>query len=431
MREFLRQVLDGIQASLNWLANSPWISFALIFSLSFAIHIQTLMKIPSRYLVPNPDWEMISIAISLMKTGQFADPYMIPTGPTAHLPPIYPAIFSLVYRIFGLTSKAGYMSMSLIILAASVVDGMLPWLSKKLGMGGQAGVIGGFTGAFFMELPGHGEYLTALALGICLVVFVQRWSGSKTTRFGSLFFGFGIGITFHLQPALLPVILGCMLFEFWWSKNQNKWRLSVLMSLGILIACIPWGWRNYRTFNAIFFIRSNLGLELRMGNHEGAYAAMDVMDAHEEHLHPRVHFTEAKKLQEIGEVAYMRGAMEDALEWIGLNPGEFLRLTGLRVLHIWFGPLHNPQKTTMTSALTLLAFLGFAFAWKKLSIPQRAILLIPLVTFPLIYYLVAYMPRYRVPIDWIFFMLAGSAIWHWIRKVSKDSKYVQNQRLQP
>ena len=161
------------------------------------------------------------------------------------------------------------------------------------------------------------------------------------------------------------------------------------------------------------------------------YAAMDVMDAHEEHLHPRVHFTEARKLREIGEVAYMRGAMKDALEWIGSNPGEFLRLTGLRVLHIWFGPLHNPKAAVWTSALTLLAFLGLVLAWKKLLIPQRAILLIPLVTFPLIYYIVAYMPRYRVPIDWIFFMLAGSAIWHWIGKGSKESERVQNQRLQP
>jgi hypothetical protein len=111
----------------------------------------------------------------------------------------------------------------------------------------------------------------------------------------------------------------------------------------------------------------------------------------------------------------MNEALEDALTWIKSNPGEFTRLTGLRILHIWFGPLHNPQKAIMTSALTLLAFLGLTFSWKKLSIPQRASILIPLVTFPMIYYLVAYMPRYRVPIDWILFLLSGSAIWYWIK----------------
>ena len=126
----------------------------------------------------------------------------------------------------------------------------------------------------------------------------------------------------------------------------------------------------------------------------------------------------------------MNEALDDALTWIKSNPGEFTRLTGLRILHIWFGPLHNPKATAQTSILTLLALLGLVFAWKKLSIPQRVILIIPLVTYPLIYYLVAYMPRYRVPIDWILIMLAGSAIWHWIEKGSKKNEFVKNRRLQ-
>ena len=31
-------------------------------------------------------------------------------------------------------------------------------------------------------------------------------------------------------------------------------------------------------------------------------------------------------------------------------------------------------------------------------------------TFPLVYYVVAYLPRYRVPIDWILYLLAGKAV---------------------
>lgn len=53
-------------------------------------------------------------------------------------------------------------------------------------------------------------------------------------------------------------------------------------------------------------------------------------------------------------------------------------------------------------------------AWRSfpmLAIPQRATFLIPLITYPLIYYIVAYMPRYRIPIDWILFILAGAAAW--------------------
>ena len=422
-KELGKWIFGSTLACIGCLVRWPWVAFILIFSLSFAIRLEALMEIPSQYMVPNPNWELNAIAISLMETGQFADPYMIPTGPTAHLPPVYPTIVSLIYRAFGLTPRAGYASMLFMILATSLIFASLPWISKKFGIVTQAGVIGGLVGALFMEWGGHGEYPTAIALGLLLVAFFQRWGRENHSTIGSLLLGLGIGASFHLQPALLPVILGCMLFELWWSKNRQKWTRSLLLTLGILLACVPWTWRNYSTFNAIFFVRSNLGLELRMGNHDGAYPAMEVMDAHQEHLHPRTHFAEARRLREIGEIAYMRGAMDDALEWIKANPGEFLQLTGLRILHIWFGPLHDPKAAVRTSALTLLAFLGLWLAWKRLSVPQRAILVIPLVTYPLIYYLVAYMPRYRVPIDWILFILAGYAIWHWIDKSTKERKY--------
>jgi dienelactone hydrolase len=155
------------------------------------------------------------------------------------------------------------------------------------------------------------------------------------------------------------------------------------MILGVVLACVPWGLRNYARFDAVFFIRSNLGLELRMGNHEGVAAAMDVMDAREEHRHPRTHEREALLLREVGEVAYMRGAAREALGWIRSHPGGFLQLTASRVVHWWCGPLHDPMYALLVTALTLLALVG---AWRTLpglAIPQRAALLIPLATYGL------------------------------------------------
>ena len=399
---------------LDWLAHSPWVSFVLIFGLNFAVRINDLMKIPAKHLVPDTQWELGAIAISLLKTGQFANPYMIETGPTAHLPPVYPAIFALIYYLFGLTSQAGYISLGFIAATNSIMYAIIPWLGAKLGADKGAGLMGGLAGACMLEWSAHGEGLTGVVLGLLLVAFLQRWNNGQNSLFSSLLLGLGIGASFHLQPVLLIVVLGCLAFEIWWRKNQRKFAYTSILILGILLACVPWAWRNYTVFNEFFFIRSNLGLELRMGNHEGAYPAMEVMDAHEEHIHPRTHLVEARKLREIGEIAYMNGALNDALTWIKSNPGEFTRLTGLRVLHIWFGPLHDPKAAAQTSAMTVLAFLGLWHSWRRISIPQRAILLIPLVTYPLIYYLVAYMPRYRTPIDWLIFMLAGVEIWFWI-----------------
>ena len=414
-------LLSVVRAGVDWFACSTWRSFVVIFLLSFAIRVNQLNQIPSRYLIPDASWELGAIAISLMESGQFANPYIIPTGPTAHLPPIYPFIFSVIYRWFGLGYTAGYVSGLFIIATGSLLYAMLPWFSDKFGLGSQSGFIGGLAGALLVEWPGHGEYPTGIVLGILLVAFLRRWTKNSISWMGSFLLGLAVGVAFHLQPALLPVVLGCMAFELWWRRNHRRWAFVGVLALGVVIACVPWGWRNYTTFNALFFIRSNLGLELRLGNHEGAAATMEVMDAQQEHRHPRVHFTEVRKLQEVGEIEYMRQAGYEALEWIRTNPGDFFLLTLQRFANLWAGPLHRPKAAAGVFALTILAFWGAWRTFPSLTIPQRAAILIPLATYPIIYYFVAYMPRYRVPIDWILFILAGAAVGDWVKIMAGGS----------
>ncbi len=409
------QLVRVVRAGVDWFVVVPWRSFIVIFILAFCLRIYPLYQMPTKYLIPTANWELGSIAISLMETGQFANPYMIPTGPTAHLPPIYPYIFSIIYRMYGLTYTAGMVSMIFIIAAGALLYAMLPWLSEKLGLSRQAGFIGGLAGALLVEWPGHGEYLTGIVLGLLLVAFLRRWREKNSTWRGSFTLGLAIGVAFHLQPALLPVMVGCMVFELWWSRSPQKWAMLSMLVLGVVLACAPWTWRNYSTFHALFFIRSNFGLEMRMGNHEGAAATMEVMDAQGEHIHPRTHMGEARKLRDVGEIEYMRQAGQEAWDWIRTNPGQFLSLTFQRIANLWAGPLHRPLAASGVLALTVIASVGAWRTFPSLAIPQRASFIIPLATYPLIYYFVAYMPRYRVPIDWILFLLAGAAVWSWIR----------------
>jgi 4-amino-4-deoxy-L-arabinose transferase-like glycosyltransferase len=429
------------------MVRSPWPSFIVILLLSFAIRVNQLNQFNRRYLLPTAERELGAIAISLMKTGEFADPYIIPTGPTAHLPPIPPLKDSLIYRALGLTYRAGYVRAISIILTTSVLYAMLPWFSERLGTGRAAGVIGGLVGAIsglaggiWDMLPGHGEYLTGLILGLVLVAFLRRWREGSAGWRGSLLLGLAIGAAFHVQPALLPVILGCMLFELWWLKNPRQWALVGVSVLGIVLACLPWGRRNYRTFNAVFFIRSNLGHELRIGNNEDAeatFAEMYVEDMR--HHSPRGSGLEARKLIDLGEVQYMRQAGGEAWEWISAHPAQSLWLTAQRFANLWAGPLHRPMEDsrgvlTLTllaivgawlSFPTLLAIVGAWLSFPRITVPQRAAFLIPLATYPLIYYIVAYMPRYRIPIDWILYTLAGAAVWALMRGFIRKA-FVQN-----
>jgi hypothetical protein len=90
------------------------------------------------------------------------------------------------------------------------------------------------------------------------------------------------------------------------------------------------------------------------------------------------------------------------------------------VIHFWFGPLHQPLMAAGISLLTILALLGARRTLPALTMPQRAALLIPLATFPLIYYVVTYMSRYAVLVNWLLLMFAGAEVWHWIKVSSNE-----------
>jgi hypothetical protein len=175
------------------------------------------------------------------------------------------------------------------------------------------------------------------------------------------------------------------------------------------LACVPWTWRNYRAFGGLFFIRSNFGLELRMGNHEGAGATLGLSPRGGTERHPRTDPEEARKVQQLGELEYVRQAGREARAWIHSHPAAFLRLAGLRFAQFWLGPIDDLPVALGISVLTLLSAVGAWRTWPWLSVPQRAALLIPLATFPLVYYVVGFEARYRQPMDGLQLLLAAAA----------------------
>jgi hypothetical protein len=411
-KSFGASVLKIMASTLNWLTSSSLRAFVSIFILAFWIRASGDVL----YILPSPERELGAIARALVDKGQFANPYILETGPTAHLPPIPPIIVALIYYTLGRTWQAGYVFWGFIFMTSSLIYALLPWITDRLGAGRQAGFVGGLMGAFIVELeqPTHGEGLAAIMLGLMLMTFLRRWNNGQSSVTAAFLLGLWSGISFHIQPALLPVFLGCLVFEIGWHKAKRKTATISMLVLGVVLACVPWAWRNYTVFHDFFFIRSNLGLELRMGNSPGVAATFEEMDrAGYRYKHPRATIEEARKVQQLGEMEYMREALNESLAWIQDNPLEFFKLTFMRFIHFWFGLLTPSSTSAFVAALTILAILGIRRIFPSLTLPQRIILLTPMLTYPLIYYLVPFMPRYRTPIDWMLFLLAGVEIWRW------------------
>ena len=88
----------SLSSTIACVATSSWPFALVLFLVSFVIRLRHLSHFSEWDLIPNVNREPRAIAFSLMQRGQFADPYAIPTGLTAHLPPIYPFIVSVFYR---------------------------------------------------------------------------------------------------------------------------------------------------------------------------------------------------------------------------------------------------------------------------------------------------------------------------------------------
>ena len=403
-----------IWAAVTWMAQSPLRAFVLIFLLGFSIRVFFLAQVPERRILPHNRWEDTAIATALVERGEFADPYMIPTGPTTHLPPLVPGILAFFWSLFGMGLAGGYAARLFSITAFSALYALVPWFGGKLGLSREAGVLAGIVGSLIVVGGGNGEEFVGISIGLMAIVFLRRWTSGPGSFGGSFLLGAGSGAAFHLQPALLPVVLGWMIFELWWSRDRRKWLLSGVVVLGMVVACLPWGWRNYVAFNEVIFIRGNLGLELRMGNFDGAVGALEKLEGLVEFRHPRTDPVEANLVQELGEAEYMRRAKAEAINWIGAHPWKFLKLTVSRTTQYWTGPLHEPGTALVVTTLTILALLGAWYSLPGMTPPQRAALMMPLVCYPLVYYVVIYMPRYRWPLDWILLLLAGAAVWRWL-----------------
>ena len=66
--------------------------------------------------------------------------------------------------------------------------------------------------------------------------------------------------------SVLPFLLGWAAYRT--AKRGAGWRAPALAAAVVVLCCAPWTIRNYRAFHRFIPLRSNLGVELYVGNNE-------------------------------------------------------------------------------------------------------------------------------------------------------------------
>ena len=367
-------------------------------------------------------WEMELVAISLARNGFLGNPYCIPTGPSAHIMPGYAVILAAIFGLFGTATAAEFVKVLLSCFLTSAQYALLPTLGDRLSLHPAVGAIAGFTGALFpvktyTEIQGDSEGpLAALLLLLLLCWSASLWGGRpgwlQASGYGALW-GAGVLVTATFAPVagVMVALLGAASVKRYGFRALSDWVVAVA-AFGLTLS--PWVIRNYLLFDEVVVTRTNFGLEFDISNHPESEP--NIQDNDHLATHPFAVPAEAARIARHGEIAYNRTRFNRAVEWVKSKPAEFLTLVVQRVWYTWFPDVPMLQKLVMYP-IAALGFFGLLILWKE-NRPAARILIVPVLVFPMPYYLVQVVARYRYPIDFIILLAAAAGVCSlWFGKV--------------
>lgn len=413
-----------------------WKSRWCIVLVALAVRLVAMSFLYQEHLNPQHDhWsfggEVGDIARSLVQGKGFGNPMFADTGPTAWLPPIYPSLLALVFRIFGVFTKGA----AIFILSLNSIFSALTCLPvfyiALRSFGEKVAWRTAWTWAFYP----YGIYfaashiwpttLTTLLLSTAFLLGL-RLEDSTQPR---IWIGFGLlgGIASMSDAVVMAVLppLGLWMCYRTWQQKKTWIRPALGAVFAFLIVVSPWFARNYIVFHKIVPFRSNFGIELYVGNNNDTSHWITLA------LHPEHNQEEWRQYARMGEAPYMQLKKQQAIAFISTHKKLFLLTSLRRVIYMWTNfwslnpdylrdePFEVPA-ILFNTTLSALALWGLWTGWKKFgaAVAPYAIVLF---FFPMVYYLTHPEDYYRRPADPLFVILAVYAVTAWVQHRSREA----------
>lgn len=361
--------------------------------------------------------ELGTLAQSLITGKGLSSPFGGTTGPTALLTPGYPVVIACVFRLFGSFTFASAIVVMVIQLLFSVMTVfVIINVAERLFGAPTANLAGIFwsTSLPLLWMPTiFWETCLSTLILVGMIALALRCE-RRPTSVDWVVIGSYCGFAALVNPALLPALFAI----FGWTTWQTKARLRYSPMLGVLIFLLifaPWPIRNARVLHAFIPLRSTVGFELWVGNRPGATGFLD------ESQFPIFNKREFDNYGSKGEVAYMQDKSWLAKNYIAGHPGEFLRLTSVRFIRFWGGAGSKDGSIIFTIHALLTTSLGLIGIWRLVKSHRASVALLfvmPLMLFPLPYYITHAEFRYRLVIDPLLTILAAFVVtdfvqdWH-------------------
>jgi 4-amino-4-deoxy-L-arabinose transferase-like glycosyltransferase len=406
---------------------SPGLIVVIAFVLRFGIlvHMQGVGPRPVRGYAEF-GYETGQIARALANGEGYSSPLNSRrTGPTAWLTPVYPGVLAGAFKLLGTFSYASFICILSLNCIFSAFTCWPIFLIGERAFGAATGAVA----AWFWALLAAGVTFqvdwiwdTSLAALLCASIILATLTVAESSRVAAWT---GYGALWALGALTNPSLVSMLPFLLAWLVQERRGRhLPALrcVSAAVLtffLAVSPWFVRNYVMFGQGVPFRSNLGLELWLGNNE------KVPSNWAPWMHPNDDPREGDIFQRMGEIPYMAEKRREAFAFISAHPADFVALCFNRILVTWTGasdPLVDMLRSSAPLALVRylwnFAFSALAFGGLLLSVRRKnrtaAVFGVVLGIFPLIYYITHVSLRYRYPIDPIMTVLAAYAICGWL-----------------
>ena len=387
-------------------------SLAIVLVVALLGRLLVLLNVattrPHNWLFAHP-YEMGLLASSLLHGHGFSSPFGVPTGPTALIAPGYPTLIAAVFFLFGIDTFASEIAIiALQILVALVTIWLMMRICREQ-LDDRTAILAGAFWAVSLPLLWVPAIFWETSLSACAlpaIILLALNCRRRPAIPAWLLLGSSAAIVALINPALLPSLLAILAWAAWQTRRVAR-AAPLLGLLALLLLFSVWPIRNACRFHAFVPLRSTAGFELWMGNRPGATGFLD------QSLFPMYDKTELASYVAKGEVAYMRDKSSQAWDYIRAHPAIFIRLTLRRCFRFWAGTgsLDGPPIYEFHALLTtLLGFAGLVFLFRNRMRAFALLMALPMLLFPLPYYITHAEFRYRINLDPLLTLLAAYAV---------------------
>ncbi len=176
-------------------------------------------------------------------------------SPTAYWPVGYSGFLGLLFSIFGQSLIIA--KLANVFLSAGII--WFSYLCANFLFDKRVALIAGFVLAVYPNYIFYSSLLLSEILMLFLIM-LGTWLLISRHIWGAAII-FGLATLVKPQVVFLPILLFLILF-------RSRYPLKVFMTFYaiLILTLIPWTFRNYQTFGSVFFVSTNGGVNLLIGN---------------------------------------------------------------------------------------------------------------------------------------------------------------------